>query len=238
MQHHIHLDLELVLASRWHAGSGEGSLTTDRLVRRDPCGRPFIPASTMKGIIRHSCEKLARALGFPDSSDPHQSDLKENRSFVAFEQMRSPIDRLFGTKYETGGLFFRNAHMATDRKMTTTVRNRVARYRVLQTAKDKHLFSTEYAPPEVFNTVIDGWHRGLVALGEDYPPYAYCLLVAGILAVERVGADKSTGAGWLDGAIGIRSAMVNGSPLDLEDIFEFLEPEDYTDIRQDMRGAR
>lgn len=231
MQHRIQLDLEIDFSSRWHAGSGEGSLAIDRLIRKDAFERPFIPASTLKGIIRQSCEKLSRTRGFKEPSDPHQSDLTENQSFVPFEQIASPIDRLFGTKYEAGGLFFRDARLQDDEEIKTVARNRTARYRVLQTAKDQQLFSSEYAPAAKFFTTIDGWHKGLTIFDDDYPPFAYCLLIAGILAVERIGGDKSTGAGWLDGKIEIKSATVNGASVDLDDIFEFLEPQDYIDMR-------
>ena len=231
MRHHIELDLEVRFSSRWHAGSGEGSFTTDRLVRRDARNRPFIPASTLKGIVRQCCEKLSRSLGFPEPSDPHQSDLTHSRSFAPFDEITSPIDRLFGTKFESGGLFFRNARLKDDEDCDTFSRNRVARYRVLKTARDRQLFSTEYSLPAIFQTRVDGWHTRLTGFDEEYPPYAYCLLIVGILGVDRIGGDKSTGSGWLDGPITIQTAVYNGSPINLDDVFDFLDPADYLEMR-------
>lgn len=234
MHHRIHIDLELNFSSLWHAGSGEGSLETDRLIRRNSANRPFIPASSLKGIIRQSCEKLSRTCGFDEPSDPHQSDLMEQQSFVPFSQMASPVDRLFGTKYEPGGLFFRDAHLKNDQDdmPEKIVRNRTALYRVLKTARDKQLFSTEYAPPDIFYTEIDGWHNDLASLDDDYPPYAYCLLIAGILMVERIGGDKSTGAGWLNNGIGVRNAVYNKKPIKLDDdFFDLLNPDFYKESR-------
>lgn len=233
MGHHIRLDLQIVFASRWHAGSGESSLMTDRLIRRNGRNHPFIPAATLKGIVRQSCEKLSRTLGFPHPSDPHQGALSEQGAFVPSTQIVSPVDHLFGTRFEPGGLFFRDACLKEDGLGTALVRNRVARHRVLGTAKEKQLFTTEYILPEILCTRIDGWHKDLVTLDDDNPPYEYCLLIAGILAVERIGGDKSTGAGWLD-KIALESGQYNGSTLDLDkvlDLFELVTWEDYSELR-------
>ncbi|MEW6140297.1 MAG: RAMP superfamily CRISPR-associated protein [Thermodesulfobacteriota bacterium] len=232
MGHHIRLDLQIVFTSRWHAGSGESSLMTDRLVRRNGRNRPFIPAATLKGIVRQSCEKLSRTRGFPDPSDPHQSDLTEQGGFVPSAQMTSPVDRLFGTRFEPGGLFFRDAYI-NDGVADTLVQHRVARHRVLGTAKEKQLFTTEYSIPEVLCARIDGWHKKLVTLDDDNPPYEYCLLVAGILAVDKIGGDKSTGSGWLK-QIGLKSGQYNGSALDLDkalDLLDLVTWEDYSELR-------
>lgn len=233
MRHEIRLDLEIVFSSRWHCGSGEGTFVADRLIRRDARNRPFIPAATLKGVIRQSCEKLSRTLKFPEPSDPHQTDLSRNRGFVPFDQMISPIDRLFGTKFQHSGLFFRDARLKNDVDMGTFYLNRVARYRVLRTAKDKHLFTTEYTRPAILQTRIDGRHNHLASLDEDFPPYAYCLLIAGILLIDRIGGDKSTGSGWMDKAVRFESAQYNRSPINMDDVFELLNPQDYAD----MRGA-
>lgn len=233
MHHRIRLELEINFPYRWHTGSGEGSFVTDRLIRRDSQNRPFIPASTLKGIIRQSCEKLSRTLGFLEPSDPHQPDLTQYQAFVPFQQMTSPVDQLFGTKFEPGGLFFRDARLSDGEDINTLARNRVARYRVLNTARDKHLFSSEYALPAKLITQIDGRHTNLVSYMDDYPPFAYCLLMAAVFAVERIGGDKSSGAGWLNDPITIARTDYNGLSVDTDLLFELLNPEDYLE----MRGA-
>ncbi len=226
MHHRIQLELEIDFPYRWHTGSGEGSFMTDRLIRRDSQNRPFIPASTLKGIIRQSCEKLSRTLGFAEPSDPHQPDLTQSQAFVPFQQMTSPVDQLFGTKFEPGGLFFRDARLSDDEEINTLARNRVARHRVLNTAREKQLFSSEYALPAKLKTQIDGRHAGLANM-EGYPPLAYCLLIAAIFAVERIGGDKSSGAGWLNGPIAIARSDYNGSGVDIDLLFDLLNPDYY-----------
>lgn len=234
MQHQIHLELNIRFDSVWHTGSGEGSFLADRLIQRDAMDRPFVPASTLKGIVRQSCEKISRTLTFPFPSDPHQSDLTVSNNFKPFKKIDSPIDQIFGTKYEPGGLFFRDARLLDEQQqLPCVVRNRVTLSRALKTAKENHLFNTEYASPSTLKTKIDGWHDGLCSFGEEYPPFAYCLLIAGILSVERIGGDKSTGGGWIDGPISIQKAIYNENVISFDDdFFELLSPDYY----QEMRG--
>lgn len=231
MRHRIHLELEIDFGSVWHTGSGESSFMINRLIRRDARNRPFVPASTLKGIVRQNCEKLSRTLGYAEPSNPHQANLIESSGFLPFEQIASPIDRLFGNNYFMGGLFFRDAHIKSLQGLAISARNRVALSRGLRTAKEKHLFSTEYASPAIFQTAIDGWHSDLAIFDEAYPPYAYCLFIAGILTVERIGGDKSTGSGWLNGPISITKVIYNDVGVNMEDIFELLDSKDYREMR-------
>lgn len=230
MHHRIQLELTIPMGGRWHAGSGEGNLLTDRLVRRDARNRPYIPGSTVKGVIRESCERLSRLLGFPEPSDPHQRNIRQTGTFDAFDETDSPVDRIFGTKRIPGELFFRDARPPDAPGFPSFSRNRIARYRALGTTRHGHLFSTEYAPETALHTKVDGWHQNLVSMDEEYPPFAYCLLMAGILAVDRVGGDKSTGSGWLAPSIAITSAFYNGAEIQLDDIFELLDPADYREL--------
>jgi len=224
MRQNIHIELEIDISARWHAGSGESSIVTDRLVRRTSEGCPFIPASTLRGVVRQSCEKLARTLRLPKPSDPHDKNMRRGENFIPFKNMHSPVDRLFGTKLEPSSLFFRDARMPKNAEFNFFTRNRVARYRMLGTTRPQQLFSSEYARPTALRTSIDGWHQGLLSIDKEYPPYAYCVLIGGILAVDRIGSEKSTGAGKLKNGMIITNCKYNGKNLDWEEqIFTVLE---------------
>ena len=234
--HHIMLNLTINMTSKWHIGSGEGSLILDRLINRDSRNRPFIPGSTLKGVIRESCEKLSRTLKFPEPSDPHQSDLTIQDTFKPTAELQSPIDRIFGNKFQGGQLFFRDARLEDDppygfRKTQT----RICKHRQLGTTKDKHLFSTEYAAPMAFKTKIEGHHENLVGIAETEPPFEYCFLIAGIMHSTQFGGDKSTGGGKTD--ILIDRVEYNGNHVfkdyNFDEIFEYLEsPELYLEVMQ------
>lgn len=226
MIHHIKLDFNIQIKSKWHTGSGEGNLVLDRLTKRDARNRPFIPGSTLKGVIRESCEKISRTLKFPEPSDPHQTDLKIQDSFKALKELKSPVDRLFGNKFEGGHIFFRDARLEDDPPYgSQRTQSRTCRYRMLGTAKDKHLFSTEYVSAMDFKTTIDGYHKDLNSFVEEDPPFAYCLLIAGIMNVDHLGGDKSTGSGEV--RILIERIEYNGKPVLLETIFEYLDSDMY-----------
>jgi len=220
----IELHLTVQFTSRWHAGSGEAGFAAQRLIRRDARNRPFIPGSTLKGIIRENCEKLSRVLGFPEPADPHQPDLTQMGRFVPLTPVLSPVETLFGNNYEEGGLIFRDARLPEAPILENFSYTRSQRHRLLRTVKQKHLFSTEYIRPLTFQTTITGWHREMAAFSDADIPFAYCLLVAAILQVERLGGDKSSGGGrvrlTLDDPF-----RYNFQPFPIQQIFDYLDKE-------------
>ena len=226
MKHKIHICLTIRCASKWHAGSGEGSLVIDRLVRKNARNNPYIPGSTLKGVVRENCEKLSRTLNFPDPSDPHNTDLTVRDNFHPLNKLDLPVDRLFGNKYEGGCLFFRDARPKEELPYHfLKEQSRICRFRMLGTARDQHLFSSEYAVPVDLRTEIDGYHDDLDCFDESSPPYAYCLLIAGIMMLERIGGDKSTGSGKVE--VLLDSIEYNGKSIGGESVFEYLDSELY-----------
>ncbi|MEW6259118.1 MAG: RAMP superfamily CRISPR-associated protein [Thermodesulfobacteriota bacterium] len=232
MAHHLHLKLTICFSAGWHTGSGEGSFAIDNLVRKNAAGQPFIPGSTLKGVIRQSCERLNRTLGFPIPWLPHGTTRSGAWDFRPLCEMPSPVEQIFGTHYACGELYFRDAIPDTNDRIRSFSRTHIARYRALRTARHRHLFTTEYSPATTLNTTIDGWHDRLRSLSSDDPPYAYCLLIAGILAIDRIGGRKSTGAGWMEGAIDIQTALYNGRQVNIGEALELLD----VDFYQDSKG--
>jgi CRISPR/Cas system CSM-associated protein Csm3 (group 7 of RAMP superfamily) len=231
MHHKIKIGMQIRFASKWHSGSGESGLLIDRLIRRDARGWPFIPGSTLKGVVRESCEKLSRTLQFPEPADPHQTDLTIQDTFHCLDELESPVDRIFGNRCQSGNLFFRDARLDKPPHRFVRDQSRNSIYRMLGTARERHLFSSENAAPMTFSAHIEGYHRDLICIEGD-PPYAYCLLVAGILSLERLGADKSTGSGKV--RIRIDTLEYNGRFLDTDSVFEYLDAELYEMTKKEM----
>ncbi|MDM8525793.1 RAMP superfamily CRISPR-associated protein [Desulfococcaceae bacterium HSG8] len=269
MRHNLKLKLTISFKSKWHAGSGEGGFLLDRLIRKDARNLPYIPGSTLKGVVRENCEKLSRTLGFPEPLDPHETekfskaspneteDFSEaspnetedfskaspnetekfseaspetedfSEAFAPLNKLRSPVDRIFGNKYQSGNLFFRDARLKDKHKphRLTREQSRICSYRKLRTAREQHLFSTQYAAPMKFQTRIDGYHDDLFCLDEGDPPYAYCLLIAAIMATDRIGGDKSTGSGQVE--ISFNTLKYNGEDIPAESVFEYLDSDFY-----------
>ena len=230
MRHNISIDLTIRFTSKWHTGSGEGSFMVNRLIRRDARYWPYIPGSTLKGVTRESCEKLSRTLGFDEPADPHQTDLKIPGVFEPLNKVLSPVDRIFGNNFEGGNLFFRDARLKKEPAYGfLKEESRICMYRKLGTAREKHLFSTQYAAPMVFTTTIDGHHDDLFWVVETDPPYAYCLLIAGIMSIERIGGDKSTGSGQVE--MKFDSIKYNDNPVAVERVFDYLDSDLYSETR-------
>ena len=184
--HTIKIDLKIHLDVPWHAGSGWGGAVTDRIVLRDEQNRPFLPGSTLKGVVREACEKLSRTLSLPEPADPHAGMLPMNLS---------PVDRLFGTPRQGDCLFFRDA-VAKDNSLLPMIQlSRTKMQRGLGTVLEHHLFTTEASPPCQLETAIVGWHETLFCPDNSYPPFEYALLWAALRSVERVGSCKSVGWG-------------------------------------------
>ena len=214
MRHKINIKLSIKFKSKWHTGSGEGNLMVDRLIRRDSRNWPFIPGSTLKGVIRENCEKLSRTLNFHSPLDPHKKD------FLTFEKLKSPVDRLFLNSFKDSQLFFRDARLVNAPYNVILNQSRICKYRTIGTSKENHLFTSEYATsgysdPMIFKTEIDGFHENLLSISDNELPYAYCLLIAAIMNTDRIGGDKSVGCGQID----IQIEEVNYNKKSLEDIY-------------------
>jgi len=234
--HRITLDLAIKFGSRWHAGTGEGSLTVNRIFRRDSANLPYIPGSTLKGIVRESCERLCRTFGFPEPHDPHAANIRDKGVFGPLDQVTSPVDALFGNKFESGEIFFRDVRLDREAEAGKTCEiARTSMYRGLRTVREHHLFTSEYAGEECYQTTIDGFHQHLLATAQNDIPIAYCLLIAGILNIDRIGAEKSTGCGVVD--ISITKIEYNGRPIKTEEIFDYLDSEMYEICLEDSMEA-
>lgn len=208
----IHIDFQLNMLGNWHSGSGEGGLLADRLLRRDCINRPYIPASTLRGVVREQCELISRSLGKTPPSDPHVDDVN---TFLPKNMTNSLVDILFGTKYIESSLYFRDAK-ANEQFLPVTSISRTSLYRSLNTSKEKHLFQTEYASSiELFST-ISGWHKDLLVPEEDSLPFGYILLILGLNSIQRLGGDKSTGKGRC--SVKLNQIQYNRVRLNLEEI--------------------
>ena len=190
--HHIKVEMNIAFTGKWHSGSGEGGFFVDRLLRQDSHKRPYIPASTLRGVLREQCEKLTKVLGLQECTDPHSIS---SAGHYPFHKLQSPVDQLFGTKYCQSDLYFQDAKMDYEPFYPAMNISRCSISRALRSARQKHLFQTEYANKAVLKTSIRGWHRDLTVLEQDFLPLHYIILLLGLQSIERLGGDKSTGKG-------------------------------------------
>lgn len=221
------LDVEFVISwvSHWHVGSGLGSTIVDRQLRRRVCGgrkrQPFVPGAQIKGVLRHRCEELAAAMGAGDVVSPHvtsrfppQALLKQ---FQPLHNCTSIVDRLFGTRYQGDCLFVEDAIPPKNGEVSSAIHSRTAIDRVSGTAKHATLYSTEVAVGETCNLIgrLSARHPAGVltqAPDDDGFPYEYALLLASLLTIDRLGADKSVGLGECSVAVSGDAVRWNDRP--------------------------
>lgn len=232
MRHKIKIDLKILFSNRWHIGSGIGSPVVDRLTIKDPMGQPYIPGSTLKGVVRHVCENLVQALDLK-TSDPH--DKTNIEGFCSAENTPYVVDRLFGSRFEGEKLFFRDAVIVEEfyPPSYTSVIARTCIDRATGTTKDKALFNTEYIEKIPLFTTITGIHPQLTVEIDSFP-IEYSLLIAALRCCMAIGGDKSTGKGDLD--ISIENICYNGRDIPIDNVLAVFKEPEFADNYKLLRG--
>lgn len=246
----ISLAYHLVFHAPFHCGTGLSVGLLDRTVWRDDDGFLSIPGATIKGLVRRGCEQVAHLLidylrhDLQISSvvlridSPHdvQAALRD------YHPQTTLLARLFGTRVRPGSLYFDNAELSrswkdffapiersSDRSIFQSwqveERIQVSMNRVTATARPGHLFTSEYG---IQHLEFDGRIYGVLEdlEGRDIQNgtemLSLALLLAGLLSVNHIGAQRSSGFG--ECTISVTSLTVNDEQIeDLEAYLRLLE---------------
>ena len=191
------------------AGGSSGSLS-DKPIIKTADGHLVIPASQLKGRLRHECEKLTRALGWPTCMSPVAQTMcpqvgLSNPAFqiedyaldLAFADGRPQhhclICQLFGNPALPARLQFSDLVCTTPPDdIPEVLRPGVSINRRRRTAEDQKLYFLETSPA---NAALE--FQGAIALDPDTPSYAKALILAGLRHIHALGGSKSAGLGWL-----------------------------------------
>ena len=177
---------------------------------RNAEGNLIIPASHLKGRLRHECEKLARGLGWdicdspnPQTMCPQRADVSGNfqrdeyricDEITAEETHHCLICQLFGNPALPSRLLFDDLICSEDpNNLPQVLRPGVTLNRRRRTAEEQKLFFIETSPANAklrFNGRID-------LLG-NCPHYAKAMIMAGLHQIQALGGSKSSGLGWLE----------------------------------------
>ncbi len=167
---------------------GYGAPTfVDRPFRRDREGWPFIPATTLKGRLRHECERLAQLLGVHScySSNPQNLCHGAGAPCVGC--------RIFGSAWVTGRLYPTDLMLIpplkTKQAPLSETRFNVSISRQRQVAEDARLFTTELFLPGIPLVFTGRWEARL-SLEE------LVLVEAGLGTITSLGRGKTGGLGW------------------------------------------
>jgi CRISPR/Cas system CSM-associated protein Csm3 (group 7 of RAMP superfamily) len=185
------------------AGGSDGSLA-DKPIVRNAEGKLLIPASQLKGRLRHECEKIATALGwqiFPAPKAEILCPTKEqvNEEFQQEYQINNYkgyhcfISQIFGNPILPSRIIVNDLICDIPQEyLPEVIRSGVTINRRRRTSEDKKLYFLETSPP---NNKLE--FTGEIQLLPDCPKYAKPLILAVLHHIHALGGSKSAGLGWL-----------------------------------------
>ena len=221
----IHIAYTLTFSTPFHCGTGLRVGLIDRTVVRDHEGYLYIPGSTIKGILREQCERLACL--FQDDADekkilqaltnPHN----ERMALLGRRRPPSMVTRIFGSQFIPGQLFFDDARQTDTQKrpyesgrqgaskeeaaqrkkayqgLQTDIATQVRIDRPSRTAVGGALYTSEFGiRDQTFAGTITGWIECLPMTNlNEQPTYSLLLLLLSLHLLERIGSNKSAGKG-------------------------------------------
>ncbi len=236
----ISIDYYIQFETPFHFGTGLRRNLLDRSVSRDAHDHLYIPGSTLKGVLRERCEQIARLVGLRAVS-PHD----EQEAVSDFCNTIDIVDRIFGSRYKPGELYFDNATMTKEDQdlfdnsqkskryihLQTEERSQTSISRVLGTVREQALFQSEFGIKTLcFEGRIYGYLEGL-HIDENEWSYSLLLLVAGICTNDRIGANKSTGMGKYD--CKIQKMTINDKTIEVAKLLESLGELEYYEMAQE-----
>lgn len=186
------------------AGGSSGSLADKPIVRNSE-GNLLIPASQLKGRLRHECEKIARGLHWavcnspnPQTMCPQRAGLTENFQRTQYHvsgyesQHHCLICQIFGNPVLPSRVIFDDLICTEDPdNLPEVLRPGVTINRRRHIAEEQKLYFLETSPA---NAQIK--FTGHIHLS-GAPIYAGALILAGLRHIHALGGSKSAGLGWL-----------------------------------------
>lgn len=194
------------------AGGSTGSLA-DKPIVRTASGQLLIPASQLKGRLRHECEKIGRSLGWEICRSPNAETMCPQRRGLAGNFSRAEywlekpelaslqdeqkyhclVCQVFGNPVLAAHVIFDDLICETPAKtLPEVMRSGVTLNRKRHTAEDQKLFLLETSP---VNAQLR--FQGEIHLLKGCPNYTKVLLLAGLHHIHALGGSKSAGLGWL-----------------------------------------
>lgn len=254
---HVHLEalsrvltLEGTLTAKTalHVGSRRslGSMESDNPVIKDHRGRPLIPGSSLKGVLRSAIEAALRGLGVswvcsPSDGqyciDKEQGDKKQWSDTQYVLQCACPVCRLFGAPYLASRIRIEDLEVSDDwNESLYSLRDGVAIDRDTRTAAHGKKFDFETVPAGTafsFRIAITNprdYEIGMLALALD-------LLNQGFIFI---GGNTSRGLGRVSLKIsGIRETSATSIQNYFQNGGELYQSKDWNELRtQGLRALK
>ena len=185
------------------AGGSSGSLA-DKPIVRNAKGQLLIPASQVKGRLRHECEKLARGLGWQIFESPGAETLcpadeqvepkfREVYGVSGYRGYHCLVSQIFGNPILPSRIIVDDLICQQEAEdWPEVLRPGVTINRARRTAEENKLYFLETSPA---NAQLE--FEGAIHFQSNCPAYARVLILAGLHHIHALGGSKSAGLGWL-----------------------------------------
>jgi CRISPR/Cas system CSM-associated protein Csm3 (group 7 of RAMP superfamily) len=191
------------------AGGSSGSLA-DKPIIRNSEGNLLIPASQIKGRLRHECEKIARGLGWEISESPNAGRMVIRRNNAPEDFQRDEyklpgydntyhclISQIFGDPILPSRVIFDDFICNEDpENLPEVLRPGVTINRRRKVAEEKKLYFLETSPVNA-KLKFTGEIHIQASFMSATPDFAKALIWAGLRHINALGGSKSAGLGWL-----------------------------------------
>lgn len=192
------------------AGGSSGSLA-DKPILRNAENNLVIPASQVKGRLRHECEKIARALGWKICQAPAAGMMRLRRDEAidpGFKRSKYKVCNYPDTYHCLVSQVFGDPILPSrvilddliceehPNNLPEVLRPGVSINRRRHTADEKKLYFLETSPANAQLRFTGRMHI-LPSLTPDRPDYAKALIWASFQHIQALGGSKSAGLGWL-----------------------------------------
>jgi CRISPR/Cas system CSM-associated protein Csm3 (group 7 of RAMP superfamily) len=221
----IAIKIQVEFDTPFNVGSGvSGDTWASKPMAKDQDGLPIIPASSLKGRLRHQCEQIARALALDDripcGSPVAEAMCQPNPNQDDGRNPLCPTCRLFGSPWYPSPLVFsdltlvepaylREYAKSGGNPVRSTVRYGVGISRQRRVAEDNLLYTVEVFQPGNILTLA-GDIVGNVATENDL-----MLLIAGLEMLFALGSGKTRGMGWCKPNLALE---LDHTPINLDDL--------------------
>lgn len=190
------------------AGGSSGSLA-DKPIVRNASGQLIIPASQIKGRLRHECEKLASALGWKIFYAPIATELCPNETQVSpdfqeiykvanYKGFHCVISQIFGNPILPSRVIVEDfiCPVSAD-ELPEVLRPGVTINRRRRTSEESKLYWLETSPANA-KLEFKGQIHISPAFRSNSPDLAKPLIFTGLSHIHALGGSKSAGLGWLN----------------------------------------
>ncbi|MCM1983757.1 RAMP superfamily CRISPR-associated protein [Lyngbya confervoides] len=186
----ISLSITIQSALSIGAGGSSGSLADKPMIRKTN-GQLIIPASHLKGRLRHECEKIARGLGWEICESPQADSMCPSSHHQP--EHHCLACQIFGSPSLPSRLLFDDLVCPlTDSTFFEVLRPGVTINRRRKVAEDQKLYFLETSPQ---NAKLS--FTGSIQLQPGYPEQTIPLVLAGLSLIRALGGSKSSGLGWI-----------------------------------------